>query len=363
MPSVRLFIVPCPSARPNALSTRSATREEVSTLPAATAAPGRRVEQAARGRAHLDRPVGAGRRRDVGVGQHAHREQARRARDRQRAVEVALVLSARCRRSRASAARPRTSPSDAARRSPSGASSTSSAFAHAVGRAPPGTRACAARSSRAPRPSPRAAARAPSRAASSASRSAPMRLAASCARRSARRSSRLAHARDELARSSPRRAGAARSPRPPRPGVRLSAGIEPGTSPAHIGVVGAAGREADQLRSTRTPGVITVMSGRWVPPANGSLRTHETPGACSLAEHGRHRGGHRAEVHGNVLGLHDHLAVRVEQRGRSVAALLDVRRVRRADQHHAHLLAGGAQRARRAPAARSGPARSAPPAP
>ena len=35
----------------------------------------------------------------------------------------------------------------------------------------------------------------------------------------------------------------------------------------------------------------------------------------------------------------------VEQRGRAVAPLLDVRRVGRADQHRAHLLAGGAQRA------------------
>ena len=40
-PSVRLFIVPWPSACPKARSTRSATREEVSTLPAATAAGGR----------------------------------------------------------------------------------------------------------------------------------------------------------------------------------------------------------------------------------------------------------------------------------------------------------------------------------
>ena len=47
--------------------------------------------------------------------------------------------------------------------------------------------------------------------------------------------------------------------------------------------------------------------------------------------------------------------------GRGVAALLDVRRVRRADQHDAHLLAGRAQRARSGPAARSGRARSCAP--
>ena len=38
LPSVTLFIVPWPSARPNAARTRSATRDEVSTFPAATVA-------------------------------------------------------------------------------------------------------------------------------------------------------------------------------------------------------------------------------------------------------------------------------------------------------------------------------------
>ena len=98
-------------------------------------------------------------------------------------------------------------------------------------------------------------------------------------------------------------------------------------------------------------GEITVMSGRWVPPRYGSLRIQASPGRVLLAEHRRHRGGHRAEVHGDVLGLHDHLALGVEQGGGGVAALLDVRRVRRAHQHRAHLVAGRAQRAEHAPAA------------
>ena len=55
---------------------------------------------------------------------------------------------------------------------------------------------------------------------------------------------------------------------------------------------------------------MTVMSGRWVPPANGSFRTHEHARRVVLVEDRRHRGGHRAEVHGDVLGLHHHLAVR-----------------------------------------------------
>ena len=62
-----------------------------------------------------------------------------------------------------------------------------------------------------------------------------------------------------------------------------------------------------------------------------------------LVEHRRHRGRHRAEVHRDVLGLHDHLALGVEEGGGGVAALLDVRRVRRAHQHGAHLVTGRAQ--------------------
>ena len=55
---------------------------------------------------------------------------------------------------------------------------------------------------------------------------------------------------------------------------------------------------------------------------------------------------HRAEVDRDVLGLHDELAGGVEERRRTVAALLDVRRVRGANERGAHLLAGSAQRAR-----------------
>ena len=90
------------------------------------------------------------------------------------------------------------------------------------------------------------------------------------------------------------------------------------------------GRGSRRSRAARRPasnaGVMTVMSGRWVPPAKGSLRIHGSAGGVLLAEHGGDRGGHRAEVHGDVLGLHDHLAARVEQRGGGVAALLDVGR-------------------------------------
>ncbi len=67
------------------------------------------------------------------------------------------------------------------------------------------------------------------------------------------------------------------------------------------------------------------------------------PGACA------HDGGdgvrHGAEVDGDVLGLGDQAAARVEERGRAVAALLDVGGEGRADEGGAHLLGDGAERA------------------
>ena len=117
--------------------------------------------------------------------------------------------------------------------------------------APPGTRACAARSSRAPRRSPRAGARRRGARRARASRSAPVRLAASCARRSARRSCRLAHARDELL---DRRARSSGRGRDHDALLRQRAAVgrhRAGHAPADVGVVRAAGREADQRVGVR----------------------------------------------------------------------------------------------------------------
>ncbi len=58
----------------------------------------------------------------------------------------------------------------------------------------------------------------------------------------------------------------------------------------------------------------------------------------------RDRIGHRAEVDRDVLGLRDHAAAPVEDGGRAVAPLLDVRGERRADQNRAHLVRNRAQR-------------------
>ena len=87
------------------------------------------------------------------------------------------------------------------------------------------------------------------------------------------------------------------------------------------------------------------MSGRWVPPRYGSLTIQTSPGLGLALDHRGDRLGHRAEVDGDVLGLGDHRALGVEQRGRAVAALLDVGGVGAADQHRARLLGDARQRA------------------
>ena len=99
------------------------------------------------------------------------------------------------------------------------------------------------------------------------------------------------------------------------------------------------------------------MSLRCVPPANGSLRITCCPGEIGVAESidgGAHRCRHRAEVHGNVLGLHEQFAVGREQRGRAVGPLLDVRAERGAPEHRAHLVGDAGRAGRRAPAAPAG---------
>src|SRR6266480_352380 len=67
-------------------------------------------------------------------------------------------------------------------------------------------------------------------------------------------------------------------------------------------------------------------------------------GAGVVAYHGCHGVRHRAEVDWNVLGLRNHPAAFVEERGRAIAALLDVRGKGRPDEHGAHLFGHRAQR-------------------
>ncbi len=121
-------------------------------------------------------------------------------------------------------------------------------------------------------------------------------------------------------------------------------GHRAGRRAADVGVVGAVGGEADQLlageggRDDRDVGQVGAARV-------GVVEHPAHPGLVVLVRHRRDRGGHRAQVDRDVLGLHHEVAGGVEQRAGGVAALLDVGRVAGADQHRAHLLAGRAQRA------------------
>ncbi len=129
------------------------------------------------------------------------------------------------------------------------------------------------------------------------------------------------------------------------PQVARVGGHRAGRHAADVGVVRAGHRVADD-RARRSPiGDTSVTSGRWVPPVYGSLRIQVSPGTRTARSHGRDGLGHRAEVHRDVLGLGDHPGLGVEQRGRAVPALLDVRGVRAAHQRRAHLLGDPGQRA------------------
>ena len=111
-----------------------------------------------------------------------------------------------------------------------------------------------------------------------------------------------------------------------------SAGMPPGVGPptsawwarlaAKPSSCGDRRRRPASPSSRSKTGRIRVMSGRWVPPANGSLRIQPWPGRLLAAEDRGDRVGHRAEVDGDVLGLHHELALgsnsAVEQSRRSL---------------------------------------------
>ena len=86
-------------------------------------------------------------------------------------------------------------------------------------------------------------------------------------------------------------------------------GHRAGDRPADVGVVGAAGGEAEQLvagEHGRDHGDVGQVGAARV----GVVEDPGATGLVVLVEHGGDRGGHRAEVDGDVLGLHDHLAAR-----------------------------------------------------
>ena len=101
---------------------------------------------------------------------------------------------------------------------------------------------------------------------------------------------------------------------------------------ADVRVMGSRDREAEHgARDERDVGQVRAAGVRVVEDRD-----------LSRLEPERHdrgdRVGHRAEVDRDVLGLRDHPAPLVEQRGRAVPPFLDVGRERGADQDGAHLL-------------------------
>src|SRR4029077_1567478 len=77
----------------------------------------------------------------------------------------------------------------------------------------------------------------------------------------------------------------------------------------------------------------------------GIVEDPEVAVAVLLIDDHRDRVGHRAQMDGDVLRLHHQLPRGIEEGRRAVVALGDVRRVGGADQHGAHLVAGGPERA------------------
>ena len=320
----------------------SATRWLTSTLPAPTAAGGTRGDDRP---ARRDRPArGASRRRWPGS---SGRSPTRSANATALTVtaSTALTLPARCgvgageverrARRRRSSTSTRCAVGDCCSGAGPAESSTSSKR-HGRRAARRARRACGARRSRRPRRSGgRRAERRRSR-----TRSTPSRLAPRCASRSprARRacaSSRRGSRHDVVE----QRTGGMR-----RPSWWISVasgGIEPGAIPptsawwARFATQPTSrsstkhGRDERDVVEVRAAGERVVEHDLVAGPR--CRRRH-----ASIAARDRRR--HRAEVHGDVLGLHEQLAGGGEQRGRAVGALLDVRAVRGAPQHRAHLV-------------------------
>src|SRR5450755_1368462 len=101
-------------------------------------------------------------------------------------------------------------------------------------------------------------------------------------------------------------------------------------------MVRAAGREAEQAVVHEHRGDDGDV-GQVGAAGEGVVEDPGDAGGVLLVKDGGDGGGHGAEVHGDVLGLHDHLTVRVEQGGGGVPSLLDIRGVGGADQHDPHL--------------------------
>jgi hypothetical protein len=105
-----------------------------------------------------------------------------------------------------------------------------------------------------------------------------------------------------------------------------------GLAAADVGVVSARDGEAG-LGAGDERDVGEVRSARV-----RVVEDEDVLGPGVVLQNGRDCVRHRSEMDGNVLGLRDHPAAFVEERGRAVAPFLDVRGERGADERGAHLL-------------------------
>ena len=296
-----------------------------------------RVDERARRGANGDRGECASRSGQVGRGQAADDVEARRAGDRERAVEVAAMLIGAVPSKSMSIESPAIVTAARSSSSPSGVSSASAPSNLPSGRSPsrPRDDPLGVREKLVHRGCD----------ASSSSSSAELVDSAVCERVRRELSAKVAtalvgvpHAGDEALEGrcveSRRRDHHAFLRERLRPG-REAAGLRA----SDVGVV----RAGDRIPERR-PGddreVRKVCSTR--------VRVVEDPGLPRRGILLANRGDglrHRAEVNRDVLGLRDHAPFLVEERGRAVAALLDVGGERGADEHCAHLLGDRAEAA------------------
>ena len=330
----------------SAASTVSAIRCDVSTLPATTAAGGCALTRRALGRLDLERRVGARVGRDVGRQQHAQREVAGRARHRERAVDVARHLvggalevdrAARRRRpSTATAIGTSSSVTPSPSIAPLGLVAAVGQLAQRLARAPLGVgEHLVERRSTTSRP----------RRSTSSAQPPPREpvggdLGAQVAAADAGR----AHVGEDQLEHVVARAAAAGSRAPPARFARVGR-HRARAHAADVGVVRARDREAEDLavdvdrRDERDVGQVRAAAERVVEDqdvARRRARARSPPPPPRASRRGG-RGCARPARPSRPCG--------VEQRGRAVAALLDVRRVGAADQHRAHLLGDARQRA------------------
>ena len=115
-----------------------------------------------------------------------------------------------------------------------------------------------------------------------------------------------------------------------------------GSRAAEIGVVGTVRRPTHQraveVRRGHERHVVEVGAALERVVHHDLVSRSQPHAAREPIDHGTHRRGHRAQVHGDVLRLHELLPCCVEQGGRAVGPLLDVRAERGTPKDRTHLV-------------------------